>query len=582
MIEFDHVSVTYDGATVPVIAEITASICEGELCVVVGPTGSGKSTLLRTVNGLVPHFSGGTLAGEVRVNGRSTQGFRPRDLADVVGFVVQDPASGFVASTVEDELAFSMESLALEPSIMRRRVEETLDLLGLADLRSRSLETLSGGEAQRVAIGAALTANPRVLVLDEPTSALDPGAAEEVLAAIARLVHDLGVTVLMAEHRLERVASFADRILLLTPTLTPPPTPQIAGDNTRNPTTIDRDLGGAGGTGGVGGPATMQIGLPGDVLATSALAPPVVQLGRELGWAPVPVSIRDARRHAFDLRDSLAASPGPKASPPTPGPVVLAARAVVVTHGSHVAVRDVSLDLHAGERVALMGRNGSGKSSLLWALQGTGHRDRGTITVTPTMAAVGATTDPAELRPAQRRRLVGLVPQEPGDLLYLPTVGGECAQADRESAVPAGTCAAMLARIVPGIPADRHPRDLSEGQRIALVLAITLTAAPGIVLLDEPTRGLDQTAKDQLIAILNELTAEGRSIVLSTHDVEFAARFADRVVVLAGGEVVSDGAARTVLGGSPMFAPQVAKILAPTELLTVDDVVRALAAGASA
>ena len=211
MIRFENVSVTYAGARTPVLRGVDLTVPDGELCVVVGRTGSGKSTLLSAVNGLVPHFTGGTLAGRVLVGGRDTRTSPPRELADVVGLVGQDPVAGFVTDAVEDELAYVMESLGLPEPVMRRRVEETLDLLGIAELRNRPLATLSGGQQQRIAIGAALTAHPSVLVLDEPTSALDPGAAEEVLAALHRLVHDLGITVLMAEHRLERVAQFPDR-----------------------------------------------------------------------------------------------------------------------------------------------------------------------------------------------------------------------------------------------------------------------------------------------------------------------------------------------------------------------------------
>src|SRR5699024_2681875 len=144
-------------------------------------------------NGLVPHFSGGTLHGRVVVDGRDTREHRPRDLADLVGFVVQDPVSSFVTDTVEDEIAYGMEAMGVPAAAMRRRVEETLDVLGLADVRHRPLADLSGGQQQRVAIGAVLAAGPRILVLDEPTSALDPVAAEEVLATLQRLVHDLGI-----------------------------------------------------------------------------------------------------------------------------------------------------------------------------------------------------------------------------------------------------------------------------------------------------------------------------------------------------------------------------------------------------
>lgn len=215
MIRFENVSVTYDGASHPTVDGIHLHVPEGELMLLAGPSGVGKSTLLGAVSGLVPHFTGGTLAGRVTVAGRDTRTHKPRELADVVGTVGQDPLAHFVTDTVEDELAYGMESLGLTPPVMRRRVEETLDLLGLADLRDRPISTLSGGQQQRVAIGSVLTPHPQVLVLDEPTSALDPAAAEEVLSVLQRLVHDLGTTVLMAEHRLERVIQYADQVALL-------------------------------------------------------------------------------------------------------------------------------------------------------------------------------------------------------------------------------------------------------------------------------------------------------------------------------------------------------------------------------
>ncbi|HEY3773039.1 MAG TPA: ATP-binding cassette domain-containing protein [Solirubrobacteraceae bacterium] len=536
MIEFDRVTVTYPEEAAPVLADVTLSVREGELCLVVGRTGSGKTTLLGLVNGLVPHFSGGTLAGTVTVAGRNTAANRPRELADVVGVVQQDPLAGFVADTVEEELAYGMEQLALAPEVMRKRVEETLDLLGLAELRGRALRELSGGQQQRVAIGAVLTPHPRVLVLDEPTSALDPTAAEETLAAITRLVHDLGLTVLMAEHRLERVIQHADQVI------------HLPGDGSAS-----------------AGPAA-------EILETASVAAPIVELARAADWSPVPLSVRDARRRAEALRARLADRP-PRAAhaAATTGTEGLRADGIVVRYGDVVAVAGVDVRLAAGEIVALMGRNGSGKSSLLWALQGSGRRQAGRVTVDG--------RDPGRLSSPAARRLVGLVPQTAADLLYLPSVAAELAQADRET-VDVGTSAAreLLDRIAPGIPDDTDPRDLSEGQRLSLVLAIQLRAAPGVVLLDEPTRGLDYTAKRALAAVLDELAREGRSIVLSTHDVEFVAAASDRVIVMAQGEIVADGPTPEIVVASPAFAPQVAKILAPLPYLTVEQVLDGLTA----
>ncbi|MYT38155.1 ATP-binding cassette domain-containing protein [Streptomyces sp. SID8356] len=548
MITFDQVTVEYDGADEPVLREVDLTVEEGELCLVVGHTGVGKSTLLGAVNGLVPHFTGGTLHGTVTVDGRTTADHPPRELADVVGVVGQDPLDGFVTDTVEEELAYAMEQLAISPAVMRKRVEETLDLLGLADLRHRALYELSGGQQQRVAIGSVLTAHPRVLVLDEPTSALDPTAAEEVLAAVTRLVHDLGVTVLLAEHRLERVVQYADRVI------------HLPGDGLVVP------------------------GAPADIFTTSSIAPPIVELGRAAHWSPLPLSVRDARRAAAPLRTALAATAPPpppvRPVPETPGPALLTARGVTVAYRGVAAVREVDLDLRGGEITALMGRNGSGKSSLLWALQGSGPRKSGSVKVGSSEGSTSTKgSDPKALSAAEARRLVGLVPQTPTDLLYLESVEQELDQADAESAAGEGgglSARAILDRLAPGIDGATHPRDLSEGQKLALVLAIQLTAAPRVLLLDEPTRGLDYRAKSQLITVVDGLAAEGRSVVISTHDVEFAARAADRVVVMAEGDIVADGPTTEVIVASPVFAPQVAKILAPLPYLTVDQVASVL------
>ena len=246
---------------------------------------------------------------------------------------------------------------------------------------------------------------------------------------------------------------------------------------------------------------------------------------------------------------------------------MLTARGVTVVHGSHVAVRGVDLTLSAERVTVLMGRNGSGKSSLIWALQGSGKRRSGTVDV--------GGQDPAALASAQRRTHVGLVPQTAADLLYLETVTDECAAADAGAGATPGTCRSLLDRLAPGIDPDHHPRDLSEGQRLALALAIVLTARPPVLLLDEPTRGLDYAGKAELARIVADLAGEGRAVLLATHDVEFAAHVADEVVVLAEGEVVSSGPPRRVLAESPSFAPQVTKVLG-APWLVVEEVAAAL------
>jgi energy-coupling factor transporter ATP-binding protein EcfA2 len=421
--------------------------------------------------------------------------------------------------------------MGVPAAAMRRRVEETLDLLGLADVRQRPLRDLSGGQQQRVAIGAVLAAGPRVLVLDEPTSALDPVAAEDVLATLHRLVHDLGITVLVAEHRLERVIHHADHVVLL------------------------------------GGGRVSGLLEPADAMQHSPIYPPVIGLGRQLGWSPLPLSVRDARRHARGLRDSLRHEPSP-APPAAPGPVVASVSGLGVRRGQTVALRGVDLSLGSGEVVALMGRNGAGKSTLLASLVGQ-------VPVAAGRVRLGD-LDPRGAAPSQVVKRAGLVPQDASLILYAESVAAELAGADADFGLAPGTAATVLDRIAPGLDRDQHPRDLSEGQRMALALSVILASGPSVVLLDEPTRGLDYAAKRHLVGVLRELAAAGHAVLLATHDVELAAEVATRVAILADGELVADGPAPTVLSGSPAFAPQVAKIVHPLPFLTVEEVVDAV------
>jgi len=531
MIKFSNVSLIYPNSTTTVLENLNLQIAEGEMVLVIGPTGSGKSSLLRLINGLVPHHTGGILAGDVSVDGHSTQLVKPGGMAHLIGIVGQNPANGFVADTVEEELAFGMETMNLPPDVMRKRIEEVLDLLSLSSLRDRSIATLSGGEQQRVAIGSALVAHPKVLVLDEPTSALDPIAAEEVLSILHRLVHDLSLTVVIAEHKLERVIQFADRIVHIN---------------------------------GVG---SAQVGTPAEILMHSPIAPPIVHLARALGLREIGVSVREMRRMTSEIRDKDYVRRN--IVPIQPGDPIIKVRDLSVTYDGKHALKSVHATFASNEIVAIMGRNGAGKSSLLKSFAGISDLSSGSVEV--------CGLNPKNLRGKERRTTIGFIPQEPSDLLYGQSVQIECEQADKDNEIPSGTTEQILQQLVPGVSPTTHPRDLSEGQRLGLALSIVLSSNPAVLILDEPTRGLDYQAKKELTAILIEFArATNKCVVLATHDVELVAELASRVMFLADGDIVADGSTLDVLLSSPAFAPQISKVMAPLPWLKISDVVAAI------
>ena len=516
MIKFQNVSLIYPTAQKTILDKLNFEIGEGEFVLLIGVTGIGKSSVLRLINGLVPHHTGGILAGNVEVGGISTRTVRPGELAELIGIVGQNPINGFVTDIVEDELAFSMEALNLPEESMRKRIEEVLDLLSLNQLRNRKIATLSGGEQQRVAIASAMVLQPKILVLDEPTSALDPVAAEEVLAILQRLVHDLGITVIIAEHRLERVIGYVDTVIEI----------------------------------GVDGKT--RIGKPEEILKSSKIAPPIVKLARALKLPAISLSVRDLRKQTDSIRGS-----GKDLEKPEQiyGPTLIKTNKLSVNYGDHKALAPINLEIKSGEIVALMGRNGAGKSSLLKAILEVIDFD-------------------GELKKQSKK--IGYIPQDANDLLYHQSVAAECKQTDADHQLKPGTTKSLLEQIAPNVSEVSHPRDLSEGQRLALVLAIVLAPQPEILVLDEPTRGLDYESKALLTNLLTDRASKGAAVLIATHDVELVAELANRIIILAEGELVTDGATLDVLLSSPAFAPQVTKVMSPRKWLTVSDVLKAL------
>jgi energy-coupling factor transporter ATP-binding protein EcfA2 len=537
VITISNLSFTYPGASQPVFHGVNLDIPDGQLCLVMGSSGSGKSTLLRCINGLVPHFSGGRLSGAIRVEGLDPAQLSPREMSRTVGFVFQDPETQFVVDQVEDEIAFALENAALPRQEMEARVATVLDLLELTHLRMRRLETLSGGEMQRVAIAAALALRPHILVLDEPTSQLDPHGAEEVLAALVQLNQQLGLTVVVAEHRLERVLPHTDLVIYLS-----------------------QDY-----PGGLSGP-------PREVLSKIDLNPPVVTLGKYFGWEPLPLTVEEARQfidHAPQkisvARDEVLLKQERQRVASTP---LINAKGVMVNFGETQALRGVDLCLYPGEITVMMGHNGAGKSTLLRVLVGLTPVDAGNVLV--------GGKDAKGRSVAEICQTVGYLPQDPNALLFSDTVRDELTLTLKNHHLDSTTAEfqpqLLLERLGISEKADSYPRDLSTGERQRVALGAVMITHPAALLLDEPTRGLDYAAKQYLLKLLDAWRDDGMAILLVTHDVELAVQAADRVVLLENGLVVADGTPQAVLAGSAIFAPQVARLFPEQGWLTVKDV----------
>jgi energy-coupling factor transport system ATP-binding protein len=529
-ISLRDVTYTYPGAAQPALRDFSLDVEEGEFLLVAGVSGAGKSTLLRLVNGLVPHFYGGELSGSISVAGRDPVEWGPGEMSDTVGLVFQNPEAQFVAEMVEDEMAFALENAALPMPVMRKRIEEALHALGIEHLRGRRVSTLSGGEKQRVAIASVLTLQPHVLVLDEPTSQLDPQSAEEVLDSLVKLNNDLGLTIVLSEHRLERVVQHADRILYMAPGEQP------------------------------------LIGDPRAILARIPLAPPLAQVGKLLGWQPLPLSIKEARRLVADegrrTKDEGRSSNTQNSAP------TISLDNVWFGYGDRSVLRGLSLDFRAGEITALMGRNGAGKTTILKLILALLKPGRGSV------KTLGMDTRQASLD--QVARSVGYVPQQPDVLLFADTVQAEVDFTRRSHRLPPDGVG-LLESLGLAAHSESDPKDLSVGERQRVALAAVLAAEPQALVLDEPTRGLDYGQKERLVSILRVLRDQGRAVVLATHDVELAAQLADRVVLLGDGDVIADGPAREVMTGSLIFSSQVSKLFRDPALITVEDVERLVA-----
>lgn len=527
MITFQHVSYSYPHRDEPALQDISLSIQPGEFVLVAGESGSGKSTLLRTLNGLVPHFTGGKISGKLIVDGLDTIQSGPQQLSRRVGFVWQNPEAQAVLDRVEPEIAFGLENATVPLVEMRERVAQVMAWLELTPLRDRLISTLSGGERQRVAIAAALALRPHILVLDEPTSQLDPASACEVLDALTRLHEQLGLTVVLAEHRLERVLGQVDRMVVLE----------------RGRVTHD--------------------GPPRDVLPHLSQVPPVVELGRQLGWEPLPLTVIEAKTYLATLTDLP--FPGRDGAGVRAQPLLTVSQ-LSYRYNDKPAVQNVSFQVGTGELVAIMGVNGSGKTTLLKSIVGLLRPQTGEVK----LADLSLRGKPV----AEICRQMAYLPQNPDDLLFAESVTGELELTlqNHQQAGAAAIIDPLLRQLGLEAVAAQYPRDLSVGQRQRVALGAVTVTRPRLLLLDEPTRGLDYQTKQNLIDLWREWLAEGMGILLVSHDVELVAQMAHHVILLQNGHILAEGHPRDVLPRHPIFAPQIAQLFPQSGWLTPADV----------
>ena len=510
---------SYPRSSRPALEGVSFELEPGEFVLLAGGSGSGKTTLLKAACGLVPHFHGGKMAGDVTVSGRPAAEGGPGELAEFVGFVAQDPESQVVSTTVRSELDLPLRFRGQADGARARAVEEVSLALAIPHLLDRQVATLSGGELQRVALAAALVTRPPLLLLDEPTSQLDPVSGDELVGLLRRLNEEWGVTVVLSEHRLERCLPSADRVMVLDGG-------RLAFD---------------------GSPAGFQE----FALATDpVLATPTARVFSVAGASRLPLGVREARSEVATLDRSGIEVPDLVAEPAPGNGRALSCERLWVELDDGVrqvdALREVDLAVDPGEKVALMGRNGAGKSTLLKAAAGL---------LEPAAGRIGA------------RGGVALLTQDPADFLVRESVRAELPGSEGEDALQAVGFDGDL---------DADPRDLSGGQRQRVALAIALAGRmgagglPDLVALDEPTRGMDRGLKDRLAGLVGELAGRGAAVVVATHDVEFAATFADRVVLLGEGEVIADGPAAEVLSGGWYFTTEVARIFGIEGVIGVD------------
>jgi len=525
MIKISALSFSYPQTTQPVLSDVNLKIEADSLTLVTGATGSGKSTLLRCINGLVPHFSGGVIEGQIRVLDNDPIQEGPEVMAEHVGFVFQEPESQFVFDVLEDEIAFGLENAGLSREEMHKRVDEIIQQLHLEDIRHKKIQEISGGEKQKVAIASALVQLPRVLILDEPTSQLDPVSADDLLSFITQLKRELHLTVLISEHRLERLLPYADRIVHL---------------NTEG---------------------KILSGTPQEILQKMEQVPPIIQIARKMNFSPLPLTIEDFPKIELPRRP-VKKEHQTRFTDEKPALEVVNLSTIL---GNKKVLDQINLKLYQREILTLVGLNGAGKTTLFRSILG----------LTP---ASGQRRlhgkDMGEMELSEIISHIAYLPQNPNDLLFAESVEEELKVTleNHNLQTDDSKISDYLNFFQLDSVKNRYPRDLSVGERQRTALAAITVHKPEIIFMDEPTRGLDYVTKKSLSQIINKWLKDNHVILIVTHDVEFAAQVADRVIILENGRIRFDGPPQKAFSTFPAYRTQTSRLFPGCGLITPKDV----------